>query len=441
MKFKRVREEMRINNAKNIKLRGVQCRWSLLIKAEHKFLASALDSPTKIGGYLSKGEERNLHDSAPIGPVNSETQISSVLVKPVSADCNLSCTYCFYLPKSELYPETKVHRMSDNVLRNLIAQMLSLAPEKVSFCWQGGEPTLAGLNFYKKAIRYQLLFKAPFQIVENSIQTNGILINEEWAKFLAGYDFLVGVSLDGPQEIHDYYRKRRGGSGSYKDVIRCLNTLSRHHVKFNILTVLNARNVRDPRGLYKFLTDRGFRYLQFIPCVEKRNGRIADFSITPEEYGEFLCEVFDEWFNDGAPNTYVRDFEDILISYVTGDTPNCVFGRTCGRYVVVEYNGDVYPCDFYVERKWFLGNIMHEPIEDIIRKRKFMEFKNRKIELTKKCRGCKWLRYCNGGCPRHWEILDFTQNYFCESYKTFFEYSHERFMKLKNRISPTFYFR
>lgn len=380
-----------------------------------------------------------MHELTLTEAVYSGTQVSSVLVKPASADCNLSCTYCFYLPKSKLYPETKIHRMSDSILRNLIAQMLSLAPEKVSFCWQGGEPTLMGLDFYRRVVHYQLLFKSPLQIVENSLQTNGTLINEEWAKFLAGYDFLVGVSLDGPREIHDYYRRGRGGSGSYEDVVRCLNILSRHNVKFNILTVLHSHNVKDPRGLYRFLTDMGFKYLQFIPCVEKRNGKIAEFSITPEEYGEFLCEIFDEWFNDGSPNTYVRDFEDILISYVTGEAPSCIFGRTCGRYIVVEHNGDVYPCDFYVERKWFLGNIMNEPIENIIKRKKFTEFKYRKARLAKKCKDCKWLKYCNAGCPRHWEILDFTQNYFCQSYKTFFEYSHEKFMKLKNKVSSKYF--
>ncbi len=367
-----------------------------------------------------------------------ERQVESVLVKPVSADCNLSCTYCFYKSKVKLYPETKIHRMSDEILKNLIAQMLSLAPRKVSFCWQGGEPTLAGLDFYRKVMHYQSIFKAPLQIVENSMQTNGLLIDEKWASFLARSGFLVGVSLDGPREIHDYYRKTSGGLGSYDNVIRCLNILAKFGVKFNILTVIHKRNVKMPRELYNFLTGMGFRYLQFIPCVEKgSDGNLAEFSVTPEEYGSFLCEVFDEWFNRGAPNTYVRDFEELLISYVTGDTPSCVFGQECGRYIVVEYNGDVYPCDFYVEQKWLLGNLMEEPIEEIIKGKKFAEFKSRKSKLTKKCGRCKWLKYCNGGCPRHWEILGFTENYFCRSYKRFFRHSHKQFLKLKNLVKSS----
>ncbi|MEM2514064.1 MAG: anaerobic sulfatase maturase [Candidatus Bathyarchaeia archaeon] len=365
------------------------------------------------------------------GPV-----ISSVLVKPVSADCNLSCTYCFYLPKSSLYPETKIHRMSDEVLMSLIVQILTLSNnKKVSFCWQGGEPTLAGIDFYRKALHYQSIFSARFQVVENSIQTNGVLIDDKWASFLSTYGFLVGLSLDGPKDIHDYYRKRRGGLGSYEDVIKCIEILRRFGVEFNILTVVNNLNVKDPKGLYKFMMNMGLKHLQFIPCVERDSGGgVAYYSVTPEDYGRFLCEVFDEWFNGGYPGAYVRDFEEILMSYVFGDTPSCIFGRRCGRYIVIEYNGDVYPCDFYVDRKWLLGNIVEDSIEDIIANEKFLEFIFIKDRLTEKCRDCNWLKYCNGGCPKHWEIKDYSENYFCKSYKMFFEHAHDKFLKLKSVV-------
>lgn len=361
--------------------------------------------------------------------------ISSVLVKPVSADCNLSCAYCFYLPKSNLYPEVEVHRMSEEVLMSLVIQTLSLPHKTISFCWQGGEPTLAGIDFYRRALRYQFMFKASSQIVENSIQTNGLLIDDRWASFLSTYNFLVGVSLDGPKEMHDYYRKSRGGYGSYDAVIKCINTLRRLNVKFNILTVVNKLNVKDPKGLYKFMVNMGFKYLQFIPCVERdSSGGIAEYSVTPEDYGRFLCEVFNEWFNNGNPEVYIRDFEEILISYVLGDTPSCLFGRRCGRYIVVEYNGDVYPCDFYVDRKWLLGNIVEDSIEDIIANEKFLEFTSIKDRLIEKCWGCVWLKYCNGGCPRHWEIKNYSENYFCKSYKMFFEHAHDKFIKLKSIV-------
>jgi len=372
--------------------------------------------------------------------MSTATEISTVLVKPVSADCNLSCTYCFYLPKSKLYPHTKIHRMNNEVLKKLVVQMLSISPERVHFCWQGGEPTLAGLEFYKRAVKYQSLFRAPSQIVENSIQTNGLLINDDWGKFLAKHKFLVGVSLDGPPEIHDFYRKDPRGRGSYNLVIRCTKILSKYNVDFNILTVLNDRNVKKPKLLYRFLVDMGFKYLQFIPCVElDSNGKIAKFSITPEEYGRFLCEVFDEWFNEGSPKIYVRDFEEILMTYVLGKTPGCIFSSRCGRYIVVEHNGDVYPCDFFVEPKWLLGNIMKDDLEDILKSSKFREFASIKEKLRRKCVGCKWLEYCKGGCPKHWKITNFSHNYFCQSYKVFFEHAHERFLELKERLEPTLY--
>ncbi|MBS7642619.1 MAG: anaerobic sulfatase maturase [Candidatus Bathyarchaeia archaeon] len=369
---------------------------------------------------------------------NSSFPISSVLVKPVSADCNLSCTYCFYLSKASLYPEVEVHRMDDEVLMKLMAQIFSIPSETISFCWQGGEPTLAGIDFYRRALRYQHMFKSSFQIVENSLQTNGTLIDDDWARFLSRYDFLVGISLDGPREVHDRYRRNRGGLGSYESVIRCIDTLRRYSVKFNILTVVNNLNVRDPKGLYRFMVDMGFKYLQFIPCVEKdHDGRIADYSITPEDYGRFLCELFDEWFNDGNPETYVRDFEDLLISYVLGDTPSCVFGHRCGRYIVVEYNGDVYPCDFYVDRRWLLGNIMEDNLEDIVTSEKFIEFASMKDKLRELCKDCIWLRYCNTGCPRHWEVRNYSENYLCKSYRMFFEHSHDKFVLLKNSIESS----
>jgi uncharacterized protein len=368
--------------------------------------------------------------------MDTATGVSTVLVKPVSADCNLSCTYCFYLSSSRLYPHTRIHRMSDEVLKKLIIQMLSISPERAHFCWQGGEPTLAGLEFYKRAVKYQSLFRAIHQIVENSIQSNGLLIDDEWGDFLSKHSFLVGVSLDGPLEIHDSYRRDPRGKGSYNLVIKCTENLARHHVEFNILAVINNYNVKEPKMLYRFFVDRGFKYLQFIPCVElDSSGEIAWFSITPEEYGRFLCEVFDKWFDSGVSKIYVRDFEEILMLYVLGDTSSCVFADECGRYIVVEHNGDVYPCDFFIEPEWLLGNILEDDLENILKSRKLREFAFTKEKLRGKCIGCKWLNYCRGGCPKHWKTTNFSYNYFCQSYKVFFEYAHEKFLELKERLT------
>jgi len=369
--------------------------------------------------------------------VNPPPRISSVLVKPVSSDCNLACEYCFYSSKAqELYPETLVHRMSSKVLRELIAQLMALSLDQASFCWQGGEPTLAGLNFYKEAMKYQSLFSAPGQIIQNSLQTNGTLIDKNWASFLAQYDFLVGVSLDGPPDLHDYYRKDRSGNPSYERVMKGIEWLRRFNVEFNILVLLNRRNIKNPRELYHFFTDQGFRYLQFIPCVERdpETGKITDYSITPEQYGRFLCEVFDEWIAPGIPEVYIRDFDDILVSYVTGESPSCVFSRECGKYVVVEFNGDVYACDFFVEPRWFLGNLMEQPLEEIIKSERFIEFRKMKSKLALNCRDCRWLQYCNAGCLKHWIQLGLNHNYFCSAYKMFFEHSHQKFLELKKSV-------
>ena len=369
--------------------------------------------------------------------MNSSSRIFSILVKPVSSDCNLACEYCFYSSKAEeLYPETRIHRMSPKVLRELIAQFMALSWDQASFCWQGGEPTLAGLDFYKEAVRYQSLFSIPGQLIQNSLQTNGTLIDEHWARFLSQHDFLVGVSLDGPPELHDYYRKDRSGNPSYEKVMKGIEWLRRFNVKFNVLVLLNQRNIKHPKELYRFFVDQGFQYLQFIPCVERdpETGMIASYSITPEQYGRFLCEVFDEWVAPGIPQVYVREFEELLISYVTGEAPSCIFSRECGKYVVVEFNGDVYACDFFVEPRWFLGNLMEQPLEEIIKSERFLEFKKRKSKLALNCKGCPWLRYCNAGCPKHWVQLGLGHNYFCSAYKMFFEHSHQKFLELKNLV-------
>jgi len=368
--------------------------------------------------------------------MNRPAPISSVLVKPVSADCNLACEYCFYSPKADLYPETKRHRMSDRVLRELTAQYIGLSLDRASFCWQGGEPTLAGLNFYRKAVKYQSLFAALGQIVENSLQTNGILIDEEWAKFLAHHKFLVGVSLDGPPDLHDHYRKDHTGGPSYEKVMRGTEWLKRFNVDFNILVLLNRRNIEHPRELYRFFLKEGFRYLQFIPCVERdsKTGKIAEYSITPEQYGRFLIEVFDEWTSEGIPQIYVRDFDELLIAYVTGEALSCTFSRECGKYVVIEYNGDIYACDFYVEPQWFLGNLTEQPLEEIVATEKFLKFKKQKSKLARKCEGCPWLIHCRGGCPKHWAVPNSETNYFCPSYQMFFEHSYSGFLKLKRFV-------
>jgi uncharacterized protein len=363
----------------------------------------------------------------------------SVLVKPASADCNLACPYCFYSPKSKLYPETKRHVMNDAVLEAMIKQLMPLAGATASFGWQGGEPTLMGLDFFKKAVELQAKYGQPGQVVSNCLQTNALLLDERWAEFLAPYKFLLGVSLDGPKEIHDYYRVNAAGVGSFDRVMDRLRLLRSRGVEFNILTLLNNKNSVRPREVYQFFVSQGFKYLQFIPCIEPdpATGGPSQFNVSPDAYGQFLCETFNEWIRPGRPNVFVRLFDAFLITHVTGEYPYCGFAKECGSYVVIEHNGDVYPCDFYVEREWLLGNIMQTPLEEIIASAKFKEFQGLKQRLAPECRDCEWLNLCYGGCLKERMTLGVKAealNHYCPSYKRFFAHSREGFARLKELV-------
>lgn len=365
--------------------------------------------------------------------MSRDTVVHTVLIKPVSADCNLSCAYCFYSPKSSLYPESNP-RMSEETLKIMIEEVLMTGAPRVNFIWQGGEPTLAGLEFFERVIEYQKLFKYPNQMIENSIQTNGLLVDEKWAEFFKRENWLVGVSLDGSRKEHDSYRVHEDGSGSYYSVRNALDILRNMGVQYNILVLLNNINVKTPKRLYRNLVEEGHKYLQFIPCIEMDSmGEVADFSITPEEYGKFLVEVFDEWVKD-IPQVHVRDFEDILIKIVNGTAPNCVYNGKCGDYIVMEYNGDVYPCDFFVEPEWLLGNIRETSIEEIITSTKFREFKERR-SLQEACLECRWGEYCHGGCQKN--MID-GRYYFCDSLRAFFEHSEESLNSIAQSINTKY---
>lgn len=367
------------------------------------------------------------------------TDISNVLVKPVSWNCNLACRYCFYSSKSSLYPGEYRHLMSDEVLKEFTAQFLTNCGNEVIFSWQGGEPLLAGLEFYENALRYQTLFKMAGQTVFNSIQTNGTLINDDWAKFFAKHKFLVGVSLDGPSNYHNKYRMDHKGLPSFKKVLKGIEYLQRYKVEFNVLCLLNNINIKHPKELFRFFFKKGFHYIQFIPCVETNpwTGRIEEFSITSEQYGDFLTVVFDEWI-EKIPQVYIRDFEELLIYYVTGKTPSCIHSVECGDCIVVEYNGDVYPCDFFVENKWLLGNLIKKPINLLLNEKKYYDFKHMKQRNIIKCIDCPWINSCHGGCPKNWGITEYGKNYFCQSYKTFFENSKADYNRLKEIVEKRF---
>ncbi len=329
--------------------------------------------------------------------------------------------------------------MSDDVLEEFVRQYVAMSGPQVSFAWQGGEPTLMGLEFFQRAVYYQQKFGRSGQVVSNSLQTNAILLDNQWCQFLADYKFLVGVSIDGPADIHDRFRKYSSGTPSHEQVIAALHRLQEHNVDHNCLAMITPANVRRPEELYHYFTDElGLEYLQFIPLVEKdpATGKLADFSIDPDAYGEFLCRVFDLWARASEPQVHVRMFDDLLALHAGVEAPSCLLREHCGAYVVVEHNGDVYCCDFFVEPEWKLGNLMATPLTDLVQSEKFAQFARRKSELGRKCQGCEWLKFCWGGCPKHRLVYadDVSMpSYFCAGYRRIFEHSQEQLQRRARR--------
>ncbi|NOZ60785.1 MAG: anaerobic sulfatase maturase [Calditrichaeota bacterium] len=363
--------------------------------------------------------------------------LRDILIKPAGPDCNLRCEYCFYLQKGEMFGGHRQHRMSDEVLEELVRQMMSQTSDTAVFNWQGGEPTLMGLEFFEKAIEFQKKYGRQ-QAVGNTIQTNGTLIDENWAQFLREYKFLIGLSLDGPEHVHDHYRKTGIGKGTFAKVINSAKLLLDAGCEVNALSVVNDYSVNFPEEIFNFLRDIGLNYMQFIPAIEPHAidpKKVAPFTVPPKKYGEFLCVIFDLWMNsfvDGMPTTSVRFFESALYSYVDLNPPECSLMPECGVYVVVEHNGDVYSCDFFVDPQWKLGNIMQHSLTEMLNSPRQTEFGRLKKNLTNECKNCPWLRHCWGGCTKNRLNNPENQNldYLCSAYKTFFSYADDRLKKM-----------
>jgi len=359
----------------------------------------------------------------------------SLLVKPVSANCNLRCDYCFYRRVGRMYRGRR--RMAAKVLETMVRQLVGLGFSPAAFSWQGGEPTLAGLDFFRRAVAFQARFGFSGQVVSNSLQTNGLLIDDEWGEFLAEYRFLVGLSLDGPQELHDAHRKRGGGRGSFVEAMRAADVLRRHGVEFNVLSVLTPLTTGRAGELYRFFVGEGLRYLQFIPCVERAPDGVAPFTVDPEGYGRFLCDLFDAWLGDSR-RVSIRLFDAVLERLVTGRSPLCILGRRCDHYLVVEHSGDVYPCDFFVVRRWRLGNLLKTPLADLFGGDKHTQFASMKACLAPGCRDCEWLEMCWGGCPKDRQFVGDPRRvatYLCSAYKMFFAHTGDEFRRLAAELA------
>ena len=364
------------------------------------------------------------------------------MLKPAGSLCNLRCKYCYYFEKNQLYQQDKNHVITDALLEKFIKDYIEsqVSPE-VLFTWHGGETLMRPIAFYEKALELQK-FYGRGRHIENCIQTNGTLITDEWCKFFKENAFLVGVSIDGPQEFHDEYRKTAGGGPSFQKVMKGIRLLNKHGVQWNALAVVNDFNADYPLDFYHFFKEIDCHYIQFTPIVERivtRNdgltlapgmtegGEITDFSVTPEQWGDFLCTIFDEWVRNDVGNYYVQLFDATLANWV-GVTPGiCSMSENCGHAGVMEYNGDVYSCDHFVYPEYKLGNLKEKTLYEMMNSAKQMEFaKNKKQRLPQQCKECKFLFACHGECPKNRFLRDRYGipglNYLCKGYYKFFEH-------------------
>ncbi len=376
-----------------------------------------------------------------------------VMAKAIGPICNLDCKYCFYLEKEQLYPNNEKWKMSDERLETFIRDYIAAQPgPEVSFAFQGGEPTLLGVDYFRKVVAFQKKH-AGGKRIETAFQTNGTLLNDEWGEFLAENNFLVGLSIDGPEEVHDALRVDKKGRPTYKQVMQGLHYLRKHKVEFNTLTCVNAVTVQHPLKIYKFLKSIGSKYLQFIPIVErevdtaaaklgldfaappdlenapasKENPRMSEFAVPAEAYGEFLVKIFDQWVKRDVGKVYVQLFDNALQKWLGIPGGLCYFSETCGRALAMEHDGDVYTCDHFVYPKYKLGNLMNQSLGELADSpgaRAFGEAK--RSTLPKYCRECSVRFACNGECPKHRFTYtpdgEWGLNYLCPSYKRFFNH-------------------
>lgn len=365
-----------------------------------------------------------------------------IMLKPAGSLCNLRCKYCYYLEKSHLYQKDKNHVITDALLEKFIRDYIEsqVSPE-VLFTWHGGETLMRPIAFYEKALELQK-FYGRGRHIENCIQTNGTLITDEWCKFFKENEFLVGVSIDGPQEFHDEYRKTVAGGPSFQKVMKGIRLLNKHGVQWNALAVVNDFNADYPLDFYNFFKEIGCHYIQFTPIVERivtrsdgltlapgmsEGGEITDFSVTPEQWGNFLCTIFDVWVRNDVGNYYIQLFDATLANWV-GVTPGiCSMSENCGHAGVMEYNGDVYSCDHFVYLDYKLGNLKEKTLYEMMNSAKQMDFsKNKKQRLPQQCKECKFLFACHGECPKNRFLRDRYGmpglNYLCRGYYKFFEH-------------------
>ncbi|MGI6242335.1 MAG: anaerobic sulfatase-maturation protein [Prevotella sp.] len=366
-----------------------------------------------------------------------------VMLKPTGSLCNLHCDYCYYLEKQHLYNGTKSSQqvMSDALLEKFTREYIEAQTEPdVLFTWHGGEPLMRPISFYRKALKLQKIYGRGRHI-ENNIQTNGTLINEEWCDFFRRHHFLVGISIDGPEEFN-HFRHYRGGKEAFSKIVHGIELLNRYGVEWNAMATINSLNVLHPKEFYHFFKDMGCQFLQFSPIVERElshddgrklatpheQGAMLPQSVNPEDYGRFLCGVFDEWVREDVGKIFVQLFDSTLACWMGIQPGVCTMAKACGHAGVMEYNGDVYSCDHYVFPEYKIGNIYEKTLIEMMYSDRQLQFGQQKRSLPQQCVDCQWLFACNGGCPKDRfvkvsEIEDGPMlNYLCPAFKMFFNH-------------------
>jgi len=362
------------------------------------------------------------------------------MLKPAGSQCNLRCSYCYYLEKGRLYQTATGHTMSDELLEKFIRQyMEAQTMPEVLFTWHGGEPLLRPIGFYRRALQLQRI-NGRGRPVANCIQTNGTLLNDEWCRFFRENNFLVGISIDGPQPFHDSYRHTAGGQSSFEQVMRGIELLKKHRVEWNAMAVVNSRNADHALEFYRFFKEIGCQYLQFSPIVERitqrpdglslapgmsEGGTLTSSSITPHQWGQFLCTLFDEWVRNDVGNVFVQLFDATLANWCGVAPGVCSMSATCGQAAVIEADGSVYSCDHFVRPDHRLGNISLQPLAAMLYSERQHQFGRRKFAaLPRECRECRWLKACHGECPKNRLMTDsYGQpglNWLCRGYRRFF---------------------
>lgn len=384
----------------------------------------------------------------------------NIMTKPIGPRCNIDCEYCYYLEKEKLYPSEKKFRMAPDVLENYVRQTIEASVEagmpEIMFAWQGGEPTMLGVDYFRQIVALQKRHAVQSIPISNAFQTNGILLNDDWGRFLNENGFLVGISIDGPKKVHDRYRVDRAGRPTFDAVMRGLEVLQRHEVEHNALTVVQRANGGKGKEIYNFLKGLGIDFMQFIPIVERAqtDGSLASapqvdmdpgnavtpWSVSPRAYGKFLCDVFDTWFKQDIGKVYVQFFDTQLGLWLGRGSSLCVFAETCGNGLAMEHDGSLYSCDHYVYPEYRLGNLNDTHLRDMLWTDRQLQFGRDKSEnLTAQCKACSYRFACNGGCPKHRFALskdgEDGQDYFCESHTMFFRHAGQRLQDMAQMVN------